>query len=388
MAKKVGVVNPKNGPSASYVKLSKGLNPVGAKKPVKGNNNFLSNLGGTVASAFGHSAQASIADILNGFNGPSVAKAPAKAPAANNSASKAAAAARAAAKAAAAAAAEQKAYNGTKTLQDYLNDAEGQIGTDGINYSAEKQQLQNTGQQGDNQLASMYAQLQNQYAGQAPGITANYGGANTAVGTDAKSAEDTINAAYNAAQSAQTAQQSALGIGGAGGAGAVIASQGQSLAPQQAAAVAQAANSGLSTQNDLNQHGAAAQTFNTQAGQAAQLQGASERAALQQAIASKLATVDTAQAASQQSTLSNALQLAQAEQSSDPNSRVNYLSTQAKAAATSQANQLAANKLQESQFEKLLSVSPQLAKEFGGGVSGGTVNTKALKAYLKSIGLS
>lgn len=211
------------------------------------------------------------------------------------------------------------------TFADYLQMAnEMGLGGSGTDYAALMNQLRANAANADAKLAAMYGQLQNSIDADAAGIAQNFDTNGQNLNQNAASALDTINNAYQAARDAQTQQFQQLGIQDAAG---VLAAQGGAAAGDQANAVGNVAqNSGANAQQNA-QNRTAALNYNTGISNAAGLEGAVQRAAVQQELANRLAELQTQQSSEgnqrSQSLFQAALGMAQNPSIFDPNYKGN-----------------------------------------------------------------
>lgn len=184
-------------------------------------------------------------------------------------------------------------------LMDYLNQALGMMGggeqgggasaEPSIDYGSLRSALQGRASSAEERIAQSYKQLGDKYAAAGPEIAGQYGAASGAINASHDQAVQGIQNAADASNNMQTGMLKALGIEDA--ASNLLAMGGNAQRDTQLARqnVEQnrAANVGQVTNN-----GAAAQTFNTQMGQAAQMSGAEERSSLQQQLSSRMADLD------------------------------------------------------------------------------------------------
>jgi hypothetical protein len=230
------------------------------------------------------------------------------------------------------------------TLSKYEQEAKslGLGGGDGTNYDALINTLNQNGAQGAAKLQAIYNQLGNSVAGDAPGIQSNFANAGSALAASTAQASKADANAYNATQAAQAAQFAALGIPNAS---AVLASNGAQAARDQNLAQSQLQLANAGNQAANTEHGANAIQYNTGVKEAVGQQGAQAQSALQQQLASKLAEIEQARAASKNAGATELFSAAQTLQGLDPNSP----QYKAKIAATSTSNDLS-NQLKASQI--------------------------------------
>lgn len=226
------------------------------------------------------------------------------------------------------------------TFADYLRMAnEMGLGGDGTDYSALIAQLKANASEGDARLNAMYNQLRGSIEGDAPVISQNYDSAGGAIASNGAQAAAQTAQGYQQARDAQSQQLAALGIQDAAG---VLASAGNLAGGDAAHANANIAQNQEANANQNVQHKASALDYNVNIGNAAGLDGATQRAKLQQDLANKLAELQSAQAqgASQgkKDSFSAALQLMGIDN--------NASAASGKAAQQDFENQLAAAKLQ------------------------------------------
>jgi hypothetical protein len=191
------------------------------------------------------------------------------------------------------------------------------LGGNSVDYSAQENALKSQASAADAQLASMYNALKQGYANDATGVAQNYDTAGQSITGAGGDAANSVNAAYQAARDAQTQQLQALGIQDAVG-----SLDGRAASDQAHAVSGIVQNQNANTQENTSNK-AAALNYNTGIQQAAGLQGATQRGALQQSLADKLAALQSqkSQANSDNGSklVSGALQLAQSAQLIDPN---------------------------------------------------------------------
>jgi hypothetical protein len=224
------------------------------------------------------------------------------------------------------------------SFADYLRMAQQIVGGGGTDYDALASQLKQNASDGDARLAAMYKAYGDSIAADAPSIQQNYDQGATAINSDAQQAQAQTQAAYQAARDSQTAQFAQLGIPEAA---ANLAAQGGAAASDQAHAVSNIAQNQQASSDQNAKYKTAAVNYNTGIQNASQLDAATQRAALQQQLASKLAEIESQRASDAssngQQTFSDALQLMGVDNDS------------AKAQATAQQqdfeNQIAAQKL-------------------------------------------
>lgn len=249
----------------------------------------------------------------------------------------------------------------------------------GTDYGALKSQLQGQYNENDARLAAMYGQLQKSYAADAPAIAQGYDQAVNSVGQNAQAAAQTTNDAYQAARDAQTQQLQALGIQDAAG---VLAAQGGRAAADQAQANANIQQDANAVQNQLTTNKAAAGNYNTNIGHAAGLEGAMQRATLQQQLAQALAKLDVQQSseASQagQTNFNNALSLAS--QLYQDSTRKSDAEAAAEAANAKQQYQMYRDSQGDAlkQQSVLATLYPALLRQYGGDDAKAQAAAKAL----------
>jgi hypothetical protein len=228
---------------------------------------------------------------------------------------------------------------------DFLNQALGMVGQRGGGpafnsspYDNQISALQQQGQQGDRRLAEAYAGLVQRYAQDLPGIQQNYDQAGQQLQQTSDAATRDTNAGYGASEAAQNDILKNLGIGDAKG---VIVGNGTFSGNQQAYQLGDINQLRAGEMGANTQRRATATNYNTQAGQAQAVQGAQQRALLQQNIAKQVAAAEAqraqAQAAYQQqqyalqnSGISQALGLAN-------NMNTDYLNRSSQASKADQA---------------------------------------------------
>lgn len=189
---------------------------------------------------------------------------------------------------------EQQSEQGAQlTFADYLRMAnEMGLGGGNTDYSALMNQLRANAMNADAKLAAMYNQLQGSIDADASVIGQTYDAGAAGLTQNADQAQATINNAYQAARDAQTQQFQQLGIGDAAG---VLAAQGGNAAADQANAIGNVAQNSGANQQQLGQNRVAALNYNIGIGNAAGLEGAVQRAAVQQELANRLAELQTQQ---------------------------------------------------------------------------------------------
>lgn len=247
-----------------------------------------------------------------------------------------------------------------KTFEDYLKMAN-DMATGGTDYGALEGQLRRNGSEGDARLEAMYRQLRGSIDSDAPAIQQNYDEAGAAFNSNADQAAANTKAAAEAARAQQAKQFGALGI--QEGAQQVLASDGARAATDQAAAVAGIENNRLANTNQNAANKASAVNYNTGVGNAVGLEGATQRSALQQALANKLAELQTAQsqenAQRQSSVYENALQIQAADQDDSPSAREKFEAEQQYNAAKLALQQLKAQGSRVT-LDEILDTSGQL----------------------------
>jgi hypothetical protein len=207
------------------------------------------------------------------------------------------------------------------TFADYLRMAnEMGLGGGGTDFGALEAQLRQNAANADAKLTAMYNQLRGSIDADASTIGQTYDTGAQGLQQSAEQAQATINNAYQAARDAQTQQFQQLGIGDAAG---VLAAQGGNAAADQANAIGNIAQNSGANQQQLDQNRTSALTYNTNIGNAAGLEGAIQRAAVQQELANRLAELQTQQSQEgsqrQQSLFQAALGMAQNPGIFDPN---------------------------------------------------------------------
>lgn len=194
------------------------------------------------------------------------------------------------------------------SFEDALRQAEGLIGGGGggTDYSAIENTLRKNTGEADARLEAMYRQLRGSIDQDAPQIAATHDEAISGVNAATDAGVSNINNAYNSTRDEQTRQLQALGIGDAA---AVLAQNGNAAADQAGAVTGLETNRGANV-NQLTANKAAAQTYNTNIGNAAGLEGNLQRAALQQGLADRLAEMQTQRSAEQDNSRQEQLALA------------------------------------------------------------------------------
>jgi hypothetical protein len=275
------------------------------------------------------------------------------------------------------------------SFADYLAEANALgLGGSGTDYTALKAQLQKNASEGDARIAAMYKAFGDSVAGDAAGIGGNYDNAGSAITKSAADAKASVNSGYDAARAAQTQQFATLGIPEAA---AVLASQGGAAASDQAHANANIAQNNVASANQNTSHKTNALDYNTNIGNASTLASATDRAALQQALASKLAELEGAESQDAgngaKSAFSAALQLKSMDDSAG--------SAQGKAQQQDFENQLAAAKLKLQQTKaqgssKTLADALAQYNQLAGVAQQGGVGTDAasFKDFLTNLQLA
>ncbi len=181
------------------------------------------------------------------------------------------------------------------SFADYLKIARGMMDESsgsGTDYGALEGQLRNNASQGDAKLEAMFRQLGAAVAADAPVIQRGYTDAGATMQKSAEAAQASSNAGYDSARAGQSEQLKALGIEQAAG---TIASKGTGAAQEQGR-TNENIQEGLASGQALNtQKMTSSLDFNRGVGNAAQLEGATQRATLQQQLAQKLAELRVAQ---------------------------------------------------------------------------------------------
>jgi hypothetical protein len=157
-----------------------------------------------------------------------------------------------------------------------------------VDFSGQRNDLQGRANTADAAIASMYKQLQDSYAGQAPGIKQSYDQAGQGIAASGATATSNVNAAYDNARQGTTAQLDALGIGDAAG---NLAGRGGNAQRDQEMAGREIAQATQGAQNQNTTNGQAASTYNTEMGQVAGLTGAATRGRLQGSLSEKMAMI-------------------------------------------------------------------------------------------------
>lgn len=202
------------------------------------------------------------------------------------------------------------------SLTDFLQQALGMVGRGGIDtsvYDNQINQLQQQGQQASGALSKAYADLVARYAADLPSIQANYDQAAQTIQANAANARNDTNAGYGAAAASQNDMLKNLGIQDAQ---ANIIEHGNSATNDQAHTLGNIAQ-GTQSNLDLNAlQKQIAEQYNTQAGQAQGVAGATQQALLQQNLSKQLGALGLAksQAVSQgiSNNFSQAMQLGNA----------------------------------------------------------------------------
>lgn len=238
--------------------------------------------------------------------------------------------------------------------QQYLQDALGMTGGSTTDVSNQLAAL--GGQEGaqrqaasdaDAKLKAMYDQLKGSFDADGGTIASQYDTTRDQQAAASDDATNAINNGYQASQDSLTSMLSKLGIGDAA---AVAANQGDTLQGDQAQALGTVASNKAASLNNTSAKSASAQDYNRQIGQAAQLEGSTQRAANQQNLAKNLSALAASraqlqdQASSSSSSgpsLSDAIAYANAASKSDDSS----VDAKAKAKQQKLDNALAKEKL-------------------------------------------
>lgn len=181
------------------------------------------------------------------------------------------------------------------SFADYLRMARGMMSESsgsGTDYSALEGQLRDNAGQGDAKLEAMFRQLGTAIAADAPIIQKGYTDAGATLQKNADTAAASSNAGYDAARAGQSEQLKALGIEQAAG---TIANKGTGAAQEQGRSNANIQETLAAAQALNTQKQTSSLDFNRGVGNAAQLEGATQRATLQQQLAQKLAELRVAQ---------------------------------------------------------------------------------------------
>jgi hypothetical protein len=157
-----------------------------------------------------------------------------------------------------------------------------------VDFSGQRNDLQGRANAADASIAAMYKQLQDSYAGQAPGIKQSYDQAGQGIAANGATATSNVNDAYDNARQGTTEQLAALGIGDAAG---NLAGRGGNAQRDQEMAGREIAQATQGAQNQNTTNGQAASTYNTEMGQVAGLTGAATRGRLQGSLSEKMAMI-------------------------------------------------------------------------------------------------
>lgn len=198
------------------------------------------------------------------------------------------------------------------TLADAIAMLREQGGGGGVSYDPYRQSARQNQAEADTNLNAMYTGLANSIAADAPGIQKSYGDTVAAQQGITEKAGQGIQQGYQSANDMLTQQAQALGIQEG------VANQinsGQTSAGDAARALADNAGAGATAQTQLNTNRQSALDYNTSVKQAAEQEGAAQRAARMADLQSVLAQLDVgeqeANRSAQGSNTSNALSLAQ-----------------------------------------------------------------------------
>lgn len=199
-----------------------------------------------------------------------------------------------------------------QTLAQAIELLQGQGMSPGISYDPQRNALRQNAAEADAQLAAMYGGLANSIAADAAGIGTSYDEAIKRQSDITNQTGQSIQQGYQSGTDMLTQQAQALGIQEA------IANQiksGQTAAGDLQQNLAANAAAGQTAQTLLNTNRASALDYNTAVKQAAQQEGAAQRAARQAALQRLLADIDMAEqeanAAQAQNLNNSALSLAQ-----------------------------------------------------------------------------
>lgn len=173
------------------------------------------------------------------------------------------------------------------SLIDFLQKAMGLIPS-GPDYGAVRSRLNSKADAGKAAIAAMYEALQGSFKADAGQIAQNYDETGEAITEASGNATDMVNEGYNASRERQSDQLQDLGIEEAA---AVLAAQGGNAANDQAVATANIAQNQAANENANTQFKQSALNYNTGLGNAAQLEGKLQQAAIQEALADKLAEI-------------------------------------------------------------------------------------------------
>lgn len=178
------------------------------------------------------------------------------------------------------------------TLAEAIQLLQGLGGGGSISYDPQRNALRQNAAEADAQLAAMYGGLANSIAADAAGIGTAYDEAIKRQGDITNQAGQSIQQGYQSGTDMLTQQAQALGIQEA------IANQiesGQTAAGDLQQNLAANAAAGQTAQTLLNTNRASALDYNTAVKQAAQQEGAAQRAARQAALQRLLADIDIAE---------------------------------------------------------------------------------------------
>lgn len=183
----------------------------------------------------------------------------------------------------------------TKSFADYLRMAQEILGgmgggpsqIPGVNYDPERNALRSNAATGDSAIASIYANLQQQFADAAPVIDKNYAEGGAAIDANTAQAAGNLQDSNTAINDETTRQLQALGIGDA------AANTVPDRAADQSAAAAAIQQQGQIVGNQLDQNHTTAQNYNNENKATAGMEGDSKRAAVQAALIQALAGVDS-----------------------------------------------------------------------------------------------
>lgn len=233
---------------------------------------------------------------------------------------------------------------GPKTLADYMNEARamGIGGGDGTNYDALINQIRANGASGDAKLQAMYQQLAASNAADSTGIAANFDSTGSKIATASDAAAKDTAQAYDQTKAAQTQQLADLGISQASG---VLQSNGAQADRDRNIALANQATNKAADLNQNTAHAANAQQYNTGVVESNRSAGTEARSSLQQALASKLAELESAKASSTTGNASAVLSAAQQLMGLDPSNPANQAAAQQSQTKADLANQLTASQI-------------------------------------------
>lgn len=199
----------------------------------------------------------------------------------------------------------------SKTLQNYIDEATKDLGK-GTDYTALMNQVKSDTSRSDKNIADMYSALQSGIRAQDPILKSAYESAQASTKANGTQAQNSINAAYDAARKNTAARLAAVGApAGAGLDTGSFADQ------DQANSISSSANTAQSAVTSLLNRESSARQANSERATNAGFTGAQMRGDLQQGLADNLAKIHVQQSQEDASRRAQALQFAQGLRSND-----------------------------------------------------------------------